>query len=101
VRRAGRLAAVNRIGGAILVLAGLYIGYYGVYELRLFHAGGSAEDPIVDGAGQIQALLAKGVDQIGPVPLVVGLAVLVGTGILLARLRTRRRSRVSSEDISV
>ena len=50
---------VNRIGGAILVLAGLYIGYYGVYELRLFHGGGSAEDPIVDGAGKLQALLAE------------------------------------------
>jgi cytochrome c biogenesis protein CcdA len=95
------LPYVNRIGGAILLLAGLYIGYYGVYELRLFHAGGSAEDPIVDGAGKLQALLSQWVDQIGPVPLVIGLAVLVGTGVLLARLRIRRRSRVSSEDTSV
>jgi cytochrome c-type biogenesis protein len=94
------LPYVNRIGGAILVLAGLYIGYYGVYELRLFHGGGSAEDPIVDGAGKVQALLAEWVDQIGPLPLVAGLAVLVGTGILLARRRIRRRSRVSSEDTS-
>lgn len=94
------LPYVNRIGGAILVLAGLYIGYYGVYELRLFHTGGSAEDPIVDGAGKLQALLAEWVDRIGPVPLVIGLAVLVGTGILLTRLRARRRSHVSSEDTS-
>ncbi|MEV4314745.1 cytochrome c biogenesis CcdA family protein [Actinocrispum sp. NPDC049592] len=94
------LPHVNRIGGAILVLAGLYIGYYGVYELRLFHGSGSAEDRIVDGAGQVQALLAEWVDQIGPVPLVAGLTVLVGTGVLLARLRTRRRSHVSSEDSS-
>lgn len=89
------LPYVSRIGGAILVVAGLYIGYYGVYELRLFHGGGSAEDPIVDGAGQLQALLAEWVDAIGPLPLVAGLAVLVGAGILLARFR--RRSRALSE----
>jgi hypothetical protein len=92
---------VNRVGGAILVLAGLYIGYYGVYELRLFHGDGSAEDPIVDGAGKLQTLLAQWVDRIGPVPLVIGLAVLVGAGVLLARLRVRRRSRASSNDIPV
>jgi cytochrome c-type biogenesis protein len=95
------LPYVNRIGGAILVLAGLYIGYYGVYELRLFHGGGSAEDPIVDGAGKLQALLAEWVDQIGPVPLVLGLVVLIGAGVLLACLRVRRRSRASSDDIPV
>ncbi|WP_284740342.1 cytochrome c biogenesis CcdA family protein [Amycolatopsis sp. RTGN1] len=93
------LPYVNRIGGAILVLAGLYIGYYGVYELRLFHADGSAEDPIVDGAGKVQAVLAGLVDRAGPVPLVLGLLVLVGVGVLLARLRIRRRSRVSSDDM--
>ncbi|SMD22426.1 cytochrome c biogenesis CcdA family protein [Kibdelosporangium aridum] len=85
------LPYVNRIGGAILVLAGLYVGYYGVYELRLFHAGGSANDPIVDGAGKVQALLAEWVDAVGPVPLVLGLVVLVGAVVLVARLRARRQ----------
>lgn len=94
------LPYVNRIGGAILVLAGLYIGYYGVYELRLFHANGSAQDPIVDGAGKLQTLLAGWVDQIGPIPLVAGLVVLIGAGVLLARHRTRRRSRASSNDLA-
>jgi cytochrome c-type biogenesis protein len=93
------LLHVNRIGGAILVLAGFYIGYYGAYELRLFHGDGSAEDPIVDGAGKVQAVLAEWVDQAGPVPLVLGLLVLVGVGVLLARLRIRRRSRVPSDDM--
>lgn len=95
------LPHVNRMGGVILVVAGLYIGYYGVYELRLFHGGGSAEDPIVDGAGKVQALLAEWVDKIGPVPLVLGLVVLIGAGVLLARLRVRQRSRASSDDIPV
>lgn len=95
------LPHVNRMGGVILVVAGLYIGYYGVYELRLFHGGGSAEDPIIDGAGKVQALLAEWVDKIGPVPLVLGLVVLIGAGVLLARLRVRQRSRASSDDIPV
>jgi cytochrome c-type biogenesis protein len=94
------LPHVNRIGGAILVLAGLYVGYYGVYELRLFHADGSAEDPIVDGAGKLQALLAGWVDQIGPVPLVAGLVVFIGVGVLLARRRARKHSHASPNDVS-
>ena len=35
------LPYVNRIGGAVLILVGLYVGYYGYYEVRLFNAGGS------------------------------------------------------------
>ena len=31
------LPFVNRIGGALLVLVGLYVGYYGLYELRLLN----------------------------------------------------------------
>ena len=34
------LPYVNRIGGAVLILVGLYVGYYGYYEIRLFTAGG-------------------------------------------------------------
>nr|WP_083466643.1 cytochrome c biogenesis CcdA family protein [Kibdelosporangium sp. MJ126-NF4] len=82
---------IGRIGGAILVVAGLYIAYYGVYELRLFHGGGSADDPVVDAAGALQTTLSTWVDWIGPVPLVVGLAALVGAAVLMAQ----RRKRVS------
>ena len=35
------LPYVNRIGGAVLILVGLYVGYYGYYEIRLFNAGGN------------------------------------------------------------
>ncbi|WP_216215089.1 cytochrome c biogenesis CcdA family protein [Amycolatopsis aidingensis] len=85
------LPYVNRIGGGLLVLAGLYVGYYGVHELRLFHGGGSAEDPIVDAAGEIQSVLASWVDTIGAIPLLLALAALVTLGITLGR--TRRKSR--------
>nr|WP_052478304.1 hypothetical protein [Kibdelosporangium sp. MJ126-NF4]CEL17539.1 putative hydrolase [Kibdelosporangium sp. MJ126-NF4]CTQ91235.1 putative hydrolase [Kibdelosporangium sp. MJ126-NF4] len=56
---------VGRIGGVMLILAGLYIGYFGVYELRLFHGGGSAEDPIVDAASALQTELSAWVDRSG------------------------------------
>ena len=36
------LPYVPTIGGALLVVTGAYVGYYGYYELQLFHGGGSA-----------------------------------------------------------
>ncbi|PXY21463.1 hypothetical protein BAY60_27870 [Prauserella muralis] len=85
------LPHVNRIGGALLVLVGLYIGYYGVYELRLFHGGGSAADPVVDAARTVQSTLASWVDTIGAVPLLAALGVLLAAGVTLARVRSRAR----------
>lgn len=86
------LPYVNRIGGAILVLAGLYVAYYGVYELLLFHADGDAKDPIVDGIGELQTVLARWVDRIGPLVIVIALGVLVVLGWIGNRaVRARRR----------
>ncbi|MEV4314219.1 cytochrome c biogenesis CcdA family protein [Actinocrispum sp. NPDC049592] len=82
------LPYVHRIGGAILLVAGLYVGYYGIYELRLYHANGSAEDPIVDGAGRIQTVLASWVDWIGPLPVIIALVVLVAGAVALKVRRT-------------
>ncbi|HEV2782230.1 MAG TPA: cytochrome c biogenesis protein CcdA [Actinophytocola sp.] len=79
---------LGRIGGALLVVTGAYVGYYGSYELRLYHAQGSAEDPVIDGAARIQAALSDRLDAIGPVPLVIALAALVG-GAVLVRRRVR------------
>jgi cytochrome c-type biogenesis protein len=84
------LPYVPRIGGALLVVTGAYVGYYGYYELRLYHAGGSATDPVVEAAGTIQQTLLGWLDAAGPVVLVVALGVLVAGGLLLAR-RVRQR----------
>ena len=84
------LPYLNRISGAVLIMVGLYVGYYGLYEIRLFHGGGSAQDPIIGAAGRIQRALAGWVYQHGAWPwlLAVGLLTVVG-GALWVRRRRR------------
>jgi cytochrome c biogenesis protein CcdA len=69
------LPHVGRIGGAVLVVVGAYVTYYGIYELRLFLAGGSAIDPVVQSAGRFQTTLVQIVAALGPWPFVVVLLV--------------------------
>ncbi|MGH3864379.1 hypothetical protein [Actinokineospora sp.] len=56
------LPHINRIGGGLLVIFGLYVGYYGVYELRLYLGNGDAGDPVIEAAGAIQETVAGWVD---------------------------------------
>lgn len=85
------LPYVNRLSGAILVPVGLYVAYYGWYELLLF--GGSAgADPVVAAAGRIQGQLAGWVYRLGGWTWVLALAALIITA-ALGRARRRRRLR--------
>jgi len=93
LRRA--LPHVNRISGVLLMIVGAYVGYYGVYELRLYHAGGSASDPIVAAAGRLQDHLVSTVDSLGGWPLLVALLVLVAFGLGAAVLARRSPSHRS------
>lgn len=86
------LPYVPRIGGVLLLATGAYVGYYGYYELRLFHASGDPSDPVVDAAGDVQSTLVGWVDAAGPIPMLVALAVLVAGAVLLTR-RGRDRDR--------
>lgn len=85
------LPHVSRLGGALLVLVGTYVAYYGVYELRLFLGGADPADPVVDAAGRLQGLLVDWFTAIGPVPFVFVLGVLVAGGVVLVRRRSRTR----------
>jgi cytochrome c biogenesis protein CcdA len=74
------LPFVNRISGALLVLVGLYVAYYGNYELRLFTTNASPQDAVITAAGRLQGTLAGWVHQHGSWPWVaalLGLAVVV------------------------
>jgi cytochrome c biogenesis protein CcdA len=67
---------VNRISGALLLVVGLYVGYYGLYEIRLFTGNGNPEDPVIAAAGRVQGAIAGWVHQHGAWPWLLALAVL-------------------------
>lgn len=90
VRMRRVLPAVHRTGGALVVLVGLYVGYYGIYELRLFNAGGNADDDVVAAAGRLQGGLAGWVHQGGGWPWLLALTVLLAGALGWA---WRRRAR--------
>ncbi len=83
---------VNRIGGAVLVLVGLYVSYYGYYEVRLFHSGGSPDDPVIATAGRLQGAVAGWVHEHGGWPWAVVLAVLTAGALIWAWLSRRSRA---------
>jgi cytochrome c biogenesis protein CcdA len=86
------LPLVNRIGGALLVAVGLYVGYYGLYELRLLNAEADPRDAVITAAGRLQGALAGWVHQHGLWPWIVALVVLL-VGALAAAWRRRSRAR--------
>lgn len=91
-RRLGRL--VPAAGGALLVLVGAYVSYYGWWEIRVL-AGASPHDPVIDNAGVLQQRLASGVDALG----ITGFVVVAAALALLLAVRglVRRTSRGRTE----
>jgi cytochrome c biogenesis protein CcdA len=98
-RMRGILPYVNRIGGAVLILVGFYVAYYGYYEVRLFNTGGDPRDPVIAAAGRLQGAIAGWVHRHGPWPWILLLAVLVVTAALWAwRAKRGARLRLSRAD---
>ena len=96
---------INRISGVLLVVVGLYVGYYGLYEVRLFTGSGNPDDPVIAAAGRLQGTIAGWVHRHGAWPWVVTLAVLVVAAVIVAwRARTsaaairRRADRATAGD---
>ena len=98
------LPFVNRISGALLVLVGLYVAYYGVYELRLFSATrASPPDALITAAGRLQGALAGWVHQHGALPWALALiAVTIGVfaRYLIQPRRRPHRSRTSTKSVT-
>lgn len=63
LRRTGRW--VPRVAGALLFLVGLYVAWYGAWELRVL-GGGDAADPVIEIAARIQRTLAGWVGALTP-----------------------------------
>jgi threonine/homoserine/homoserine lactone efflux protein len=89
------LPFVNRVSGALLVAVGLYVGYYGLYEVRLFSTTGNVhahpQDAVIAAAGRLQGVLAGWVHQHGAWPWLLTFALLM-VAALAAWYRRARRS---------
>ena len=62
------LPIMNKVAGVLLLVAGAYVAYYGWYEVRLFNGSGSADDPIIDAAIEIQGWLLQFVPSVDNAP---------------------------------
>jgi len=93
---------VNRISGALLLVVGIYVGYYGLYEIRLFAGNGNPEDPVIAAAGRLQGAIAGWVHQHGAWPWLVALALIVAAFAAgwraSASARYRRADRATADD---
>jgi cytochrome c biogenesis protein CcdA len=93
------LPFVNRISGALLILVGGYVGYYGLYEIRLFSANGNPQDSIILGAGRLQGALAGWVHQHGGWPWLVALGLAMTGAVAITWIR-RSSVKASQSDTS-
>ncbi len=85
MRRAGRW--VPRLAGGLLLVSGLYVAYYGWWEIRVLDGGGF-DDPVISRAQDIQRYAAQLVDRLGP----AGVSVILGAlAVVSLALRARRR----------
>jgi cytochrome c biogenesis protein CcdA len=87
------LPYINRFGGALVLLVGLYVGYYGVYEVRIFNGAAAADDPVIGAAARMQGALATWVHGHGGYPWLMALSILVLSAFALAWVRRLRRTR--------
>lgn len=78
---------VNRIAGGLLVVTGLYVAYYGWYEIQTQDS--VERDPIVEWFQNLQTSVQRNIDSVGPVRLgaVLGLSIaaIVGSALLWRR----------------
>lgn len=82
---------VERVSGLLMVLAGSYLAYYGIYEVRLRRYG-PIEDPVVDRALQVQSWMSGQLEQ-SRTAIGVLAAVVVGVTSLSLVVRRVRRAR--------
>ncbi len=92
MRRLGRW--VPMLAGALLLLSGGYVAYYGWWELRVLD-GGDLDDPVISRAQDIQGFAANLVDSLGAGGLAVLLVALLVVTLGLRGMRRRERTSSS------
>lgn len=90
---------VSRFSGALLLLAGAYVAWYGWFEVRTLN-GGDGSDPIIDRAITFQSWLQNRVVPDRPVVAAIWIAVILGAVGAGAALRRRRRDRAAGAQLS-
>jgi divalent metal cation (Fe/Co/Zn/Cd) transporter len=83
------LPYVNRISGALLV--GLYVGYYGLYEIRIRTGQGNPSDALIAVAGHVQGAVAGWVYRHGGWPWALAVGVLMVGALAATGYRRARR----------
>ena len=77
--------ALTWYGLALLVVVGGYVGYYGIYELRLNFAHAGPRDLVIETAQAVQQTLLAWLDAIGRWPLIAALVALVAVAVALGK----------------
>jgi cytochrome c biogenesis protein CcdA len=83
-------AGLSRAGGALLVITGGYVAWYGWYELKAM-SGPTVADPIVAAGTAAQQRLAAWLDGIGVLTIAVTFSLLLGGALVAARLHRDRK----------
>ncbi|WP_208027529.1 cytochrome c biogenesis CcdA family protein [Rhabdothermincola sediminis] len=84
------LPYVNRVSGALLLLAGVYVAYYGWYELRI-RSGATGGGAVAGFVFDLNARISNWIQQVGPVRIGLLLALAIAATVTAA---LARRSRV-------
>lgn len=90
---------ISRISGALLIVVGAYVAYYGWYEVQLFGPAGNPDDPVIAAAGQLQGALTGWVHRHGAWPWLAAFGALVVAGLVgrtVVRSRAAQRSKSDS-----
>lgn len=93
MRRFGGM--ISRGSGALLVVAGAYVAWYGWFEIRVL-AGATTSDPVISAAVAVQSAVVRWVVGLGPGGL---LAVAAAVAALAAGMLLARRSRAADREV--
>lgn len=80
---------VNRISGALLVLAGAYVIYFGWYELRVFD-GETSGGGVARWAFELNGAVSRQINEVGPTRLGLLLATMIAATVLVTLLLRAR-----------
>lgn len=90
LRRFARV--VSRLAGGFMAAAGMYVAWYGWYEIRVFN-GSITADPLIDSAARLQSWLADAAGQVSAPLLIAAVAVVLILAAALTRPSRRRGNR--------